>query len=133
MNNVTTTAELHDILKRITFGPSGVMLHTMDLRWDVKEVRDREAPIAGWLIRFNFLRPDTTTGVVGRGTGRWELIEYGASVTSAVKTCWLLLELLVRHELMESFLYDGVRIFDPHADVSTLYFANRKPSDADLG
>ena len=37
-----------------------------------------------------------------------------------MKTCWLLAELIVRHELMEAFLYQGVRIFDPHHSVAEL-------------
>ncbi len=40
--------------------------------------------------------------------------------STVVKTCWLLLELLVRHELMESFQYRGVKLFDPHKTVEEL-------------
>ena len=44
----------------------------------------------------------------------------GASESAVVKTAWLLAELIVRHELMEAFLYKGIRIFDPHRTVEEL-------------
>lgn len=117
---VNTTAELHAVTEQITFGPSGVMLDKMDLRWEVEVLVN-----VGWRIRFTFLRPDNETGVMGQGAGRWELIEAGATESSVVKTCWLLLELLVRHELMEAFMYRGVRLFDPHRTVDDLSLPRR--------
>lgn len=133
-----TRKELSDILASITFGPSGVMLDKMDLRWDIEEVHQQRsvskygltpagADVAqvvteplGWRIRFSFLRPDTVSGEMGRGHGRWEFVDIEAGESTIVKTCWLLLELLVRHELMEAFHYRGVRIFDPHRSVDDL-------------
>lgn len=130
-----TRRELQDILDNITFGPSGVMLHKMDLRWEVEDLVQRAHTLRGpaiddegrtaieplgWRIRFSFLRPDTVTGKVGRGFGRWEFVDIEAGESTIVKTCWLLLELLVRHELMEAFQYKGVRLFDPHRSVDEL-------------
>ncbi len=115
---IENRAQMRMVLDGITFGPSGVMLDRMDLQWETE-------PIAypgggGWLIRCTFMRPDTVTGDIGRGAGRWEFVAHRSEETSLVKTCWLLLELLVRHELMESFIYRGAKIFDPHKTVAQL-------------
>lgn len=134
-----TRDELSNILNGITFGPSGVMLDKMDLRWDVEEVHQQTQDVEalsiknlavnfeshsikqlGWRIRFSFVRPDTTTGEMARGHGRWEFVDIETSESTVVKTCWLLLELLVRHELMEAFHYGGVRVFDPHRSIDDL-------------
>lgn len=118
---IETNADLRNILSRITFGPSGVMLDRMALRWEIESISVAvETFEPAWRIRFNFLRPDAETGAVGCGTGRWELVEHGASESSVVKTAWLLLELLMRHELMEAFRFDGVALFDPHRTVEQL-------------
>ena len=80
----------------------------------------QEVKRIGWLVWVSFERPDTFTGVVGRGEGRKEIIWEGAEESSVVKTLWLLLELVVRHELMEGFRYNNKRIFNPHHDVRDL-------------
>lgn len=119
MANITCK-ELQDTLDSITFGPSGVMLHKMELCWEIEELPSGAAQPLGWRIRFAFSRPDTLTGMMGRGYGRWEFVDIDAGESTIVKTCWVLLELLVRHELMESFQYKGVKLFDPHRTVDEL-------------
>jgi hypothetical protein len=115
--------DVRRVLDAVTFAPSGVNLDKMDLRWEIDG--DCTEP-RGWLIRLTFLRPDTLTGKVGRGSGRWEFIERGATESGVVKTCWLLLELLVRHELMEAFHYKEIRLFDPHRTVADLSVPDRR-------
>lgn len=110
--SATSVATLRAILEGIVLAPSGARLD--GLQWEI-EIDSR-----GWLIRASFLRPDRETGEIGRGAGRWELVAGDASATAVVKTAWLCCELLVRHELMESFTYRGVRIFDPHHTVAEL-------------
>lgn len=81
----------------------------------------RRLPLCGgWLVRAHFDRPCSITGMVGRGASREEYVSPGASVSSVVKTCWLLVELTLRHEAMEAFHFDDARIFDPHHDVADL-------------
>src|SRR5262245_28446084 len=58
-------------------------------------------PREGWLLWVSFERPDTLTGEVGRGRGRDEIVWKGTTLSGVVKTCWVLVELMVRHELME--------------------------------
>jgi hypothetical protein len=115
---VRTTAQLRKVLDGISFAPSCV---NMGWTWEVEELHAApDGGLKGWLVNTTFRRPDTDTGVVGVGRGRQELITVGASETGVVKTAWLLAELIVRHELMEAFLYRGVRIFDPHHTVEEL-------------
>jgi hypothetical protein len=74
----------------------------------------------GWFLNVAFERPDTETGKIGIGRGRKELVQVGAWESGVVKTCWLLVELVVRHELMEAFRWRGKRIFNPHNSVHKL-------------
>lgn len=132
---VTTRGELEEVLSKVRFNPSCVNL---DWRWDLKPVFEEVAEpefeenqakfrLCGWRVRTSFVRPDTNTGKVERGYGRWEYVERGTSESGAAKTCWLLAELIVRHELMEAFTYSGERIFDPHHTVAQLAAAGRAP------
>lgn len=74
----------------------------------------------GWNIRCSFQRPERTTGNLGRGFGRWWLIEDGASVSGLHKTMFAAAKMIVDHELMEAFKVDGRRPFDPHRSVEHL-------------
>ncbi len=111
---VNTTAELKAILERITFKNT-----VLDFKWAF-EYQYINGLKQGWLLWVTFERPDTITGVVGRGRGREELIWRGTSLSGVVKTAWLLVELMIRHELMEGFCFDGKRIFNPHNSVLDL-------------
>lgn len=76
--------------------------------------------LLGWTIATTFQRPDTDTGEIGRGKGRPWFIAVGSSESSVVKTAWLACKQIVEHELMEAFLFEGVRPFDPHAEIRDL-------------
>jgi hypothetical protein len=119
---VQTTAQLREVLDRISFAPSCV---NMGWTWEIEELPAPGGGLKGWLLNTTFRRPDTDTGIVGVGRGRQELIAVGASESGVVKTAWLLAELIVRHELMEAFLYRGVRLFDPHHTVDELSMPHR--------
>src|SRR5262245_1023569 len=120
--SVQTTAELQAIFAGIGFAPSCV---DMGWTWETEELRELDGSLKGWLVNTTFRRPDTDTGIVGTGRGRKEFIARGTSESGVVKTAWLLAELIVRHELMEAFLYRGVRIFDPHHTVDELSMPHR--------
>jgi hypothetical protein len=120
---VFSTEDVHAVLAGISFAPSCL---DMGWKWEVEELRvGAEGTLKGWLVNTTFQRPDTDTGIVGTGRGRKELVALGASESGVVKTAWLLAELIVRHELMEAFLYRGVRIFDPHHTVDELSLPHR--------
>ena len=125
--NIYSTCELEEVLAQITFENSA-----LNLQWQYHCKRVMLTPVSepytetdrrrevGWKVWCSFERPDTNTGQVSRGRGRDELIMAGATVSSVVKTAWLLVELLVKHELMEGFRWRGARIFNPHNTVEAL-------------
>ena len=116
---VQTTSELEKVLGDVKFVNS-----VLDFKWrfDYKPFcfQNEIGTNTGWLIWVTFERPDCNTGIIGRGKGREEIIWYNSTVSSVVKTCWLLVELMIRHELMEGFTWQGKRIFNPHNTVSSL-------------
>ena len=123
---IETQETLRAILDQITFAPSCV---NMGWAWQIEELRLADGSLRGWLVNTTFRRPDTNTGEIGIGSGRQELIAKGSSESGVVKTAWLLAELIVRHELMEAFLYQGVRIFNPHNTVEELSLPARRRAD----
>jgi hypothetical protein len=120
---IESQEQLRAVLDQITFAPSCV---DMGWQWQIEELRLADGRLRGWLVNTTFRRPDTHTGEIGIGSGRQELVAFGASESGVVKTAWLLAELIVRHELMEAFLYQGVRIFNPHHTVEELSLPARK-------
>lgn len=123
---IETQETLRAVLDQITFAPSCV---NMGWAWQIEELRLADGSLRGWLVNTTFRRPDTNTGEIGIGSGRQELIAKGSSESGVVKTAWLLAELIVRHELMEAFLYQGVRIFNPHNTVEELSLPARRKAD----
>jgi hypothetical protein len=116
-----TREELRAVLDQISFAPSCV---NMGWTWEIEELPAAAGGIRGWLVNTTFQRPDTYTGAFGTGRGRQEYVAAGTTESGAVKTAWLLAELIVRHELMEAFLYRGVRIFNPHHTIEELSLAH---------
>lgn len=120
---IRSMSALQGVLDNITFAPSCL---DMGWKWTIEPNYPLNDGVRGWFVSTTFRRPDTRTGEIGTGTGRREFVPYGATESSVVKTAWLLAELIVRHELMEAFLYRGVRIFDPHRTVEELSMPARK-------
>ncbi len=54
---------------------------------------------------------------------KWR-ISKNMTESEIVRTCWLCAEVAMKHEHMESFLYNGARIFDPHVGVVALQRAS---------
>jgi hypothetical protein len=103
--------EIKHIVKNITFAPSNL---DMGWKWQVKETTE------GFLIRTTFKRPDTHTGKVGTGFGRWMFMPKDIDDRYVFFTAWICAKLIVEHELMEAILYKGVRILDPHKTLADL-------------
>lgn len=108
--------EIKKIVKNITFAPSNL---DMGWRWEVKKIGD------GFKIRTTFKRPDTKTGKIGWGYGRWMLIDKNTDDRGVVMTAWVCAKLIVDHELMEAFLYKNIRILDPHKSLDELAFPQK--------
>jgi hypothetical protein len=109
--------KVKEAISKISFEKSCV---DMGWEWEIKKVED------GFHIRTTFQRPDVNTGVVGKGFGRWMFIHKNCGEDSVIKTAWLCCELIVKHELMESFLVSGKRIFDPHKTIEELSYFKKK-------
>jgi len=110
--------EIKKIIKNISFAPSNL---DMGWKFQIKEVSD------GFHIRTTFKRPDTNTGKIGTGYGRWMFVHKNSDDRSIVMTAWVCAKLIVEHELMEAFLFKGVRILDPHKSLIDLAHPNVLP------
>lgn len=104
--------KLREILADITMENTA-----LDFKWTFRyeSLLDK-----GWLVWVEFERPDTFSNQIGIGAYRKEFVSVDTKLSGVVKTCWLLIELTIRHELMEAFKWRGKRIFNPHNTVSQL-------------
>lgn len=85
----------------------------------------------GWLLWVEFDRIDYTNGQPGRGRGRDVILWSGTQKSGVVKTYWMQVELVVRHELFHAFRYNNRELFDPHAPVDLLHsISGKAASDA---
>ena len=118
-----TLQDVKTILGRLKSAPSGIRMSTeRDYRFEVIELVHENPTVDGFLIRCGFWRPDTTTGEMGEGFGRWNHVPRAASETAVVMTGWVAIKLVVEHESMEAFEYLGVKVLNPHKNVDQLAF-----------
>jgi len=134
--------EIERILEEeVHFHPSCI---DMGWKWEVKEafVAPEYIPTHaddfesfGWFIRTTFQRPDTNSGEIGKGFGRWWHVAKDVSYSGLVKTAYKACALILEHELMEAFHVQGRRIFDPHHAVEDLFSAalNKSMREASNG
>lgn len=112
-------AEVQKILADISFAPSNL---DMGWEWEVKETFNKDGQLEGFMIRCSFKRPDTNNGEIGTGFGRWMFIEENYNEKGVIMTAWICADLIVKHELMEAFLYQKARILDPHKSIEELAY-----------
>lgn len=108
--------EIKKILKDISFAPSNL---DMGWEWQVKSIQD------SFIMRCSFKRPDTNTGKVGTGYGRWMFVHKDSDDRSIVMTAWICAKLIVEHELLEMFKYKGCRILNPHKSLEDLAYPEK--------
>lgn len=112
---IDSSMRLQHVLNGITFtGP-------LDFNWRFVFQPFEAAGRVGWLIWAEFARVDVDTDEPGIGRGREQVLWRGATVSAAVKTCWVIFEQIIRHEMMHAFRYQGRALFDPHATVAALH------------
>lgn len=112
-----TLEKVEEILSDISFANS-----CLNLNWkfEVKEIEE------GFLIRASFTRPDVyKDGEIGIGFGRWMYFDKDSSTSAIVKTAWLCLELIVKHELLEMVQYKRIKFFNPHKSINELCGFNK--------
>lgn len=127
---INSATHLANILSDIAFAPSCV---DMGWGWEVEEVftiQEREKrPVmqtSGYRLRTTFRRPDRSSGVVSTGYGRWWEVPQDVTTSGVVKTAFAAAKMILEHELMESFKWNGIRIFDPHNNVLDLAQINQR-------
>lgn len=118
---LSSKADVLDVLNAISFAPSCL---DMGWKWEVRGVvgegRAWSGASHGVAFRCSFQRPDTTTGAIGTGFGRWWMLETPTTGSAVIKTAWLACKQIVDHELMEAFRVNGTRPFDPHTSLDAL-------------
>ncbi len=124
-----TLKEVKDILDNIDLSGSCV---DFKWKWEITEVTGmgydesvQGHQINGFLINTTFSRPDVVTKIIGVGRGRRMWIEDTASETSVVMTAKICVDLIVTHELMETFRYKNAKILNPHKNVSQLAYPEK--------
>ena len=109
---IDSKEDLEKIINNVTYDNS--ILNQLRFKFGIESHYNKEGEEIGWEIYCEFYRPDIVTGQMGWGRGRNEIIKKGAYEGSAVKTMYLLIELLLKHEAMEGFRYCGIQVFNPH-------------------
>ncbi len=122
-NELLTLQRINGILSNLKSAPSGIQMSSdNDYRFEVEEIIHQNPTVDGFLIRCGFWRPDTLTGEMGEGFGRWNHVPRNGSVKAVVLTAFVAIKLVVEHEMLESFEYGGVKILNPHKSLQELAF-----------
>lgn len=93
---------------------------TVDWNWKFRFKGIGSGEGYGWLVWAEFTRPEIRSLQSGIGRTRQEFIPSGAYPSAVVKTLYVILDLTVRHELMEGFIYRGAQPFNPHHTIDEL-------------
>jgi hypothetical protein len=100
--------EFKQILSKITFRD-----------WTLKAFQKEEC----YLLQWTFMEKDTTKPeddtLYEQHCRKWYISQYSTQ-TEIIRTAWLAVQQAIIHEASESFLYNGVRLFDPHTDYVSL-------------
>lgn len=113
---IVSVDSLSMVLGRVTFAPCTV-IEVVDFELQSQQFTDA---CGFFMFRVAFRRPDTLTGTIGVGRGRWWAVEVGSHPDVIIKTAYLAYRQIVEHEAMEAFLVDDERLFDPHRSVADL-------------
>lgn len=75
----------------------------------------------GWYYQIECERPDTFTGVMGKGHGGKARLGVHMTQNELVQCAWGLFRGYFEHEAREGFQWKGRRIFGPHIDSDALW------------
>lgn len=76
----------------------------------------------GFFIQVQFQDLDHDTGELSLIKGRKWYISKFAIPDEVVKTCWVAVDMVLRHEALECFLVNGIAPFHPHNDSFAMLF-----------
>jgi hypothetical protein len=117
--------QVKEILANISSAPSGIQMSSKngDIKFEAEEcLAGENESIRGFLIRCSFWRPDTNTGKMGTGYGRYIHTPEDSDEKQIVMTAYVCYNLIVEHEKLEAFLYKNHRLFNPHKTLEQLYY-----------
>lgn len=114
---VSDRKSLENILNNVSFASSCVDL---GYKYHIEELGD-----TGFLMSFSFFRPDTHTGEMGEGFGREWFVRKNSTEKFVVMTAKLAIDLIITHEILESFHYLGTRLLDPHKSIESLAYPEK--------
>jgi len=84
--------------------------------WEFRVSEYHEIPF----LQIVFMAPDTETQEGEMQFCRKWALQYVMCDTEVIRTAWLAVQQAIMHETQEEFLFDGVRVFDPHHDLVML-------------
>jgi|TARA_R110000851_G_scaffold145114_5_gene284481 hypothetical protein len=118
-----TLERVYSILSKLKSAPSGIQMSTdKDYRFEAVEINHENEMVDGFLIRCGFVRPDTNSGEMGEGFGRWNHVQKNASAKAVIMTAFVAIKLVVEHEMLEAFEYQGEKLFNPHKSLDELAY-----------
>jgi hypothetical protein len=124
---VWTTDDLNSVIHEVAMSSLGPT--NWNWVWECRLFVEGQR--TGWFVWVTFDRICYDTGQPGRGRGRDMVLWEGTQKSGVVKTLWVLVEQVVRHELFHAFRYKGRELFDPHAEVDLLHgISGRARQDA---
>jgi hypothetical protein len=112
---ILTYDDLRSCLDEITFQNS-----ELDFRWKFEFENAAISDQPCWAVHALFERPDADSGKMGWGRGRDLIVKPGASESAVFFTCYLLIKILIDHELMEGINYRGRSVLYPHTQVTSM-------------
>lgn len=116
-----TVEEVQAMLKKIVFAKYSMMGWDWDFQVGVAPSPDPEEGDM-FLIRTSFMRKDIDNGEFDKGWGRWHTTPVNSSEKAIVMTAWVCIKMIIEHELLEGFEYQGKKVFDPHKSLEALVY-----------
>jgi len=126
---VYTDADLAEVISQVEMSRIGPTNWHWAFEWKPFRLPDVGGERKGWLLWVTFDRVNVDDGSFGRGRGRDVVLWAGTGKSGVVKTLWMQVELVVRHELFHAFRYQGRELFDPHAPVDLLHHISGQAAD----
>lgn len=91
---------------------------TLPAQFTVLIARDKKNPAGRFYFQIEAVRLDTFTGKPGTGRGGKAYLSEEATDSELVQTIFGLYDFYCHHEVRETFLWRGRRVFGPHVDIN---------------
>ena len=114
-------------LKRVQLLLERIKANLFGVEFLIVALIDKSYPESNRIyLQVQYIAECTNTGNTQNWTGRkWYLSEYMTD-DEIVKTAWCAFEAAVKHEVMEAFQVDGIKLFNPHINFEELLKVSHK-------